>query len=140
MGKYGATYQKATPRRSNEPHPIWRGIGCLIMLIVPAISFALSMATVQYATRRGIQLPPSLTGYPVMPEFLFKVPGLVRILTWIEAQYNLYAYLAITFFFMVLVAGVIALLYALIYRISAPPRFSGYDAPPPNIKVKKYKR
>ena len=139
MGKY-TSYEKVAPRRSNEPHPIWNGIGCLILLIVPVISFALSVIAVKYAIDRGIQLPDTLVGYPVMPEVLFSVPGLVGILSWIEGQYNLYAYLFGAFFFMVIVGGLIGIVYAMLYRVSAPPRFSGYDAPPPNIKVKKYKR
>lgn len=139
MTKY-RSFEKAPPPRSNEPHPIWRGIGCVIMLIIPVVSFALSVLSVDLAIRRGVQLPSGLTGYPVMPPILFRVPGLVGILNWIQSQYNLYAYLTMSFFFIILLTGVIALIYALMYRVTAPPRYTGFDAPPPNTKVKKYKR
>ncbi len=139
MAKY-RSYEKNLPSRSKEPHPVWRGIGCLIMLIVPALSLGLSTILVQIAPSLGIQLPDGLLGRPVMPELLFKVPGLVGILNWIQSLNNLYAILAGTFTITVLLAGLIALLYAFTYRLVGPPRYSGIDAPPPNIKVRKYKR
>jgi hypothetical protein len=139
MGKY-TTYQKKPPVRSNEPHPVWRGIGCVIWLILPVISYGLSAMTVSYAVKKGIQFPSAITGYPVMPGILFRIPGLVVLLNWLQSQYNLYTILLVAFFFVVMLAGAIAIIYALMYRASAPPRYSGVDAPPMNIKVKKYKR
>lgn len=139
MSKY-RTYEKKTPARSREPHPIWRGIGCLIMLLVPALSLGISTILVQIAPSFGIQLPEDLLGRPVMPELLFQVPGLVGILNWIQSLNNLYAILVGTFTFMILLAGLLALVYAFIYRVVGPPRYTGMDAPPPNVKVRKYKR
>lgn len=139
MSKY-RTYEKKTPARSSEPHPVWRGIGCLIMLLVPALSLGISVILVQMAPSLGIQLPDGLIGRPVMPELLFQVPGLVGILNWIQSLDNLYAILVGMFTITILLAGVLALVYAFAYRIVGPARYSGMDAPPPNIKVKKYKR
>jgi predicted acyltransferase len=139
MAKY-RSYEKQTPARSKDPHPVWRGIGCLIMLLVPALSLGISAILVQMAPSLGFQLPDGLIGRPVMPELLFQVPGLVGILNWIQSLDNLYAILVGTFTITILLAGVLALGYAFIYRIVGPPRYSGIDAPPPNIKVRKYKR
>ncbi len=139
MSKY-RNYEKKTPARSSEPHPIWRGIGCLTMLLVPALSLGISTILVQIAPSLGIQLPDGLLGRPLMPELLFRVPGLVGILNWIQSLNNLYAILVIMFTITILMAGVLALGYAFIYRIVGPPRYTGMDAPPPNIKVRKYKR
>lgn len=134
------SYERNVPSPSKEPHPIWRGIGCLIMLIVPAISLGLSSILVQMAPSFGIQLPAELVGYPIMPPFLFQVPGLVGLLSWIQGRNNLYAILLGTFMVTVVLAGVLALLYAFIYRLVGPPRYSGMDVPPSSVKVKKYKR
>ena len=139
MGKH-TTFERKMPRRSNEPHPIWRGIGCIIWAILPVLSYGLSALTIGYAIKKGIQFPQELTGYPVMPGILFRVPGLVVVLNWIQSQYNLYLILLVAFFFVVMLAGSIAIFYAFLYRASAPPRYSGVDAPPVNIKVKKYRR
>ncbi len=139
MSKY-RTYEKKAPRRRNEPHPVWRGIGCLIMLLVPALSLGISAILVEAAPSLGIPLPPGLLGRPVMPEILFQVPGLVGILYWIQSLDNLYAVLVGAFAITVLLAGALALGYAFLYRFIGPPRYSEFDAPPPNIKVRKYKR
>jgi hypothetical protein len=139
MTKYRA-FEKRLPPRNKEPHPVWRGIGCLIWLILPVLSYGLSALTISYALKQGIQFPQDLTGYPVMPPLLFRVPGLVALLNWLQSQYNLYLTLLVAFFFVVMLAGAMAIIYAFMYRASAPPRYSGVDAPPVNIKVKKYKR
>lgn len=139
MTKY-RTYEKKAPPRRTEPHPVWRGIGCLIMLIVPALSLGISAILVQLAPSFGIQLPPGLLGRPLMPEILFQVPGLIGILNWIQGRNNLYAILVGTFAVAFLLAGVLALVYAILYRIVGPPRYSGIDAPPQSVKVKRYKR
>ena len=134
------TYEKQLPPRRKDPHPVWRGIGCLSMLILPALAFGVSGILVQIAPSMGIYLPPELLGRPVMPEVLFKVPGLIGLLNWIQRQNNLYAILLITFVVTLALAGILALGYAFVYRLVGPPRYTGYDAPPQNIKVKRYKR
>lgn len=139
MSKY-QTYQRRIPRRSNEPHPVWRGIGCLIMLIIPALAYSISVILIQIAPSLGILLPAGLLGYPVMPAWLFQVPGLVGFLHWIQSINNLYAILVGTLVITVFLMGALALGYAFIYRLFGPPRYSPLDAPPPNIKVRKYRR
>ena len=139
MSKYG-TLRKDMPRKSNEPHPIWRGIGCFIMLILPPMAYALAALTVEAATKRGIILPEGLGGYPVMPDLLFRVPGLVGVLYWIQGQYNLYAILLVSFFMLVFLAGVVSLFYSIMYRVTGPSQYSGFDVPPPKAKIRKYKR
>jgi len=111
-----------------------------MMLFLPVISYAISMLTVDEAMRQGIRLPEGLVMNPVMPEFLFRVPGLVDLLYWIQAQDHLYAYLLVAFFILVLLGGIFSFAYALLYRVVGPPAYSQFDAPPPKVKVKKYRR
>jgi len=33
-----------------------------------------------------------------------------------------------------------SVLYAFVYRLVGPPRYGPLDVPPPNVKLKKYKR
>jgi hypothetical protein len=139
MSKY-RTYQREAPPRQKDPHPIWRGIGCLIMLLVPVLSFGISTILVQMAPSLGIQLPVELLGRPLMPELMFKVPGLVGILNWIQSLNNIYAILVGMFIVAVILSGVLALVYSFVYRIVGPSRYTDLDAPVQNIKVKRYKR
>jgi len=110
------------------------------MLVVPVLSFGISTLLVQSAPSLGIQLPVELLGRPLMPEIMFKVPGLVGILNWIQSLDNLYAILVGTFTVAVLLTGLLALGYAAIYRIVGPPRYTDIDVPVSNVKVKKYTR
>ena len=48
MGKYSTNSRIAKKPKSEGPHVIWRGIGCLMMLIIPAISIAAGYETVNY--------------------------------------------------------------------------------------------
>jgi len=139
MGKF-TSYEKKMPTKSDKPHPIWNGIGCLGILIVPVMSYALSTLTVEYAVNNGIQIPPELTGYLSMPGFILNVPGLGALAAAIQGQYYLYAYLLLTVFFIVLIAGLLTLTYAFMYRASGRSRYSDLDAPMPSRRTKKYKR
>jgi hypothetical protein len=134
------SFERQVPMRSKEPHPVWRGIGCVIMLLVPALSIGISSIIIEMALAAGVQLPPELLGYPLMPNILFQVPGLVALLRWIQSLNNLYAILVGAFTVGVVLSGLFAVGYAAMYRLVGPSRYSGIDAPPENIKVRKYKR
>jgi hypothetical protein len=139
MAKY-RNYERKSPLRRNEPHPIWRGIGCMFMLLVPAMSLALSSLLIEEALKKGFPIPRELLGVPVMHPLLFRVPGLVSLLLWVESLNNLYAILVGAFTLTILLGGIFALVYAFVYRLVGPPLYSGLDAPPPNVKTKRYKR
>jgi hypothetical protein len=140
MTKYQNYAKKASPLRSKEPHPVWRGIGCFIMLLVPALSLGISYILIELALEQGIQLPPELLGRPLMPPILFRVPGLVGILNWIQSLNNLYAILVGTLTVTVVLGGLLGFAYAFVYRLIGPSPYTDMDARPQNIKVRKYKR
>lgn len=140
MAKYRTYERQRSPHRRKEPHPIWRGLGCLMMLVIPALAYGISFILIDKVPAFAAIIPPGLLGRPAIPLLLYQVPGLIPILDWIQSIHNLYALLLGTFSISILLAAVFALLYAILYRVVGPPRYSGYDVPPPNIKVKKYKR
>ncbi len=121
-------------------HVIWRGIGCLIMLIVPIISYLLATIAVQAAIDGGLPLPYQLLGNPVMPAALWNVAATTPILGFIESQNNLYAILLITVLIIVIMSAVLTFVYSVMYRIVGPSRYGPLDAPPPRIKARTYKR
>ena len=53
---------------------------------------------------------------------------------------HFYAYVVTSILYMILLAGVMSVLYAFVYRLVGPPRYGPLDVPPPNVKLKKYKR
>ena len=140
MGKYRTNSRIAQKPRSEGPHVIWRGIGCLMMIIIPAISITAAYETVNYGLEHGWSIPYQLLGRPQMPDLVYKSGGLLTILGPIMNTANFYAYLAVSILFMIMLGGLISVIYAFIYRSIGPSRYGPLDAPPPKIKTKKYTR
>jgi hypothetical protein len=126
--------------REKETHTVWRGVGCLLIVIIPLISWVVASFSVGQAMYWGWPMPYQLTGYPVMPNILWKVTALSPVLDFIQRQENLYAIIALTLLFSVTGFAVISLAYSIVYRIVGPPRYGPLDAPPPSIKVGRYRR
>ncbi len=131
---------KAMNDQTSQTHVIWRGIGCLLMLIIPVMAFVLASVTVSLALTSGWPLPYQLLGNPVMPAVLWNLHMLDPLLGFIQSQANLYAILAFTVLYIVIMSAVITLLYAIVYRIVGPSRYGPLDAPPATVKVRSYKR
>lgn len=140
MGKYTSSARKVQKPKSEGPHAVWRGIGCIMMLIIPAISISAGYQTVNYGLEHNWAIPYQLLGIPRLPEFFYKSNGLLTIFGPITYIQNFYAHAAVSFLYMVLIGGVISVLYAVVYRMIAPSRYGPTDAPPPKIKTKKYTR
>ena len=103
MTKYSTAQQRRRVTNSENPlHPVWRGIGCLLILFVPTLSYFLAAATVQLAVDQNWPMPYQLMGYPVIPVLLWKDIGIVPVLSFIQSQNNLYAILALTFVYIVI--------------------------------------
>lgn len=140
MGKYTSSSRKRMKPKPEGPHAIWRGIGCIMVLIIPAISIAAGIETVNYGLTEKWTFPVQLLGYPKMPDFFYKSSGLMTIFTPITRIPNFYAHAAVSFLYMVAIGGVISVLYAFVYNMVGPSRYGPTDAPPPKIKTKKYTR
>jgi hypothetical protein len=140
MGKYKSSSRRELPPKPEGPHVIWRGIGCLMMIVIPAISIALSVLTVKYGVPHGWPIPYQLLTAPVLPKLFYKSSGLLTIFYPLTQIPYFYAYVAVSVLYMVIISGVISLVYAFIYRFTGPSRYGPLDAPPPKIKTKRYTR
>jgi hypothetical protein len=140
MTRYTVARERRTTEQLKQTHVIWRGIGCILMLIVPIMAWALASISVRIGVNRGWPLPYQLLGVPVMPRALWQVPALWPVLGAIEGTPNLYAILAFTIIYIIAGAAILSFLYALVYRIIGPPRYGPLDAPPPKVAVGRYKR
>lgn len=140
MSKYRSSTLVKVKERTRQPHYLWRGIGCVMMLILPAISYVLGTLVIDALIDARYYIPVQLRGYPALPSLFYKSDGLMTILGPILRINNLYAYLTATFMIMLLLGGTISLVYAVIYRMFGPSRYSPLDAPPPKYKAKTYKR
>lgn len=140
MTKYNSAARQRIAPRPTGPHPIWRGIGCILLVIVPIMTFGISQLIVAYGVENYWPFPQDLLGHPTMPRLLFKLPGLVPALLFIQDQDNLYATLALTFVLLIIIGAFFSLIYAVAYRFVGPPRYGPQDAPPPKGPVRRYKR
>ncbi len=140
MSKYRSSSLVKVKERNKQPHYLWRGIGCVMMLIIPAMSYAAASITVSTLLNTGYPIPYQLLGRPVFPSLFYKSQGLMVILAPITKISNLYANLVVAFIYMLVLGGMISLIYALVFRFFGPSRYSPLDEPPPKYKAKAYKR
>ena len=138
MGRYKSTVSERGTQPKQRP-PIWRGIGCLLIILVPVLSYAAADLSLPFFLNQGL-VPRELLFTPRVPDWLWLAPVLAQIVQSLIGQYAFFAILILTFIYILFMGTVISILYAFMYRIIAPKRYGPMDAPPPRIKVKKYKR
>ncbi len=141
MGKNTNYSQRQSSRSTPKaPHDVWRGIGCLMVMIIPAVSIAAGYLTVSYAINNKWPVPYQLMAPMRLPDIFYSTPGLRAIFNPISSIPNFYANAAASLLYMMLIGGVISLIYAMIYRMIGPQRYGPTDAPPLKIKVTKKSR
>jgi hypothetical protein len=118
MSKYTIYSRRPPPKpRPWKIHPIWRGIGCLMLIIIPILAYAGGVLLVEANSKQG--------WVPVPGEFMRSVNlpaiGVVR---------HLVATLFVTLLLTFIGFGGLMILYALIYRLVGPPSLGPLDAPP----------
>lgn len=140
MGKYQNLSRKSVKEKSREVHVAWRGIGCLMMLVIPVISIASSVVLIDYGLNNKWAIPYQFLGYPRYPDWFYLSNGLMTLLRPITNTNHFYAYAIFSILLMILLGGVMSVIYAFIYRAIGPSRYGPLDVERPNIKVKRYKR
>jgi hypothetical protein len=124
MGKYSYSRRAPIPPKPWTIHPIWRGIGCLMMILIPIMAYAGATLLVQAnVDQRWVPLPPELSRTVNVP-FL----GDVR---YLMANLVLAVFLSLVGF------GVLTAVYSLVYRVLGPPQYGPLDAPPIHRNVRR---
>lgn len=131
-------YTQETDNRAKQS-PIWRGIGCLMIIIIPVISYIAAVLTMPFLLQRGL-VPRELLFTPELPPWIWYVPVVARALQFLFVRYAIAATLLLTIFFIMIIGTVFSIFYALMYRVAGPPKYGPLDAPPPKKKIKKYTR
>ena len=131
---------QSSQKTPKEPHYIWRGIGCLMVLIIPTISIVAGNETVKYAVTNNWAIPYQLTLTVRLPKIFYATAGLRTIFEPLSDIPYLYLHIATSILYMVLISGFISVIYAAVYRMVGPERYGPTDAPPSKIKVTKKSR
>jgi hypothetical protein len=137
MSKYAKYRIRQVPKQGMNP--VWRGIGCILLVVVPLLAFGLMELLVPVLIKTG-KVPYQLVGYVHFPDWAYKVMIISSIARFIGSLNNLWLNI-ITFFVIVLLLTTIAsLLYTWIYSLVGPAQYTKLDAPPSKHKAKAYKR
>jgi hypothetical protein len=139
MGKY-SKFQRPPMTKSTEIHPIWRGIGCLMMVVIPLVSYAGAVKIVDYGIQHYWPFPASFLGYVQFPQWVWRAPVLPLLVSPIANFRNLGAVAVVTVALIVALAGIFSTVYAITYRFMGPSHYTPIDAPPAKYKPKHYKR
>lgn len=125
MSKFDHFDSQKQKSKQKGPHPIWRGIGCLMIIIIPIMAYAAADLFLQAAPGMGL-FPQAADIYQNIDLKYFVLPFSLG-----EAIF--------TVFFAVLGFMIFAFLYTFAYRVAGPPKYGPTDAPPPK-PVKKKRR
>ena len=140
MGKY-TTYKRTPPKPRNlGVHPVMRGIGCIMMIVVPLLSYGIALFLVDYGIRQRWPLPPSWLEPLSIHPLLLRLRGLDPVWNFLLRQDNLIAVLIFTIATIIVIGGLMSVLYGYIYTLFGPSQYGPQDAPPIRVKVKRYKR
>jgi hypothetical protein len=135
MAKY-SKFERKTPQARYKIHPIWAGIGFLMIIIVPIMAWAGATEAVKFAWAQSWPFMRTFPVYLPLPDLLNIIPGI----GFITGIANLPALATFFVIILVILTGILSFAYAAVYRIVGPPRYSSQDEPAPRIKTKKYKR
>ena len=117
-------FENKKREKSREPHPIWRGIGLIMIVLIPVLSFALSDVLLQTARRNQILIPVELQSPPIqIPAY-----GIVS---------DIKAVLIVAFAIMLVLFGLFTIINSAVYRGSKDSTYQIFQAQPKQFKKKR---
>jgi len=131
-----ALYQKKV---KPEIHPIWRGIGCLMMIIVPVMAYALASLLVPVVRATG-RLPYQLFQRLQFPLWVYKTPVLAPLGYFLGSIDSFWGLVILFIVSLILFSFLASFAYTTVYQSMGPKRYSPIDAPPSRHRAKQYKR
>lgn len=128
MAKYDR-FERQARKKTDEVHPIWRGIGCVMMILIPALSIIGALVIIETGQKQKWPLPVELMGVPRFPALMYSLPVLRDITRVASSVENFWAIVVIALVLMVLGFFLLSFIYSLVYKFVGPPRYTRLDAP-----------
>ena len=123
MGRYRSYTRKDVKERPWDVHPIWRGIGCILIILIPIMAYAGAVVLIRENIENNwVTLPHELTETYVIPYLGFRIN---------------FADIAATILLMFIAFGALVIIYSFIYSLIGPDRYGPLDAPPMKRKSRK---
>ena len=139
MGKHNS-YQKTPDLPRSEIHPIWRGIGCIIILLTPIISWAATQVLLDVGKSQKWPFMYGLAGTVRFPDIFYTTPYVQIVANYLSNIPYLEAMAMFFVLFLIMFSGIFAVINAALYRMIGPPRYTRLDEPAPRVKTKRYTR
>ena len=133
MGFSSQQYHRQRDQRPWKINPVWRGIGCFLILLVPVMSWYATSLFLQ--TNQKVVLPWELTKVVAIPyTHVAQIDKVIlQINRYFDATGFVFGQVFFTIIFSIIGFGVLALLYAMLYRFAGPPRYGPFDVPPNKV-------
>jgi hypothetical protein len=130
MGKYNKyAVSRSKDDKQWEVHPVWRGIGCLLGILVPIMSYTGAALLVRENFQNNwFKVPEELAATVDFSQIYRFLPGLKTFFLNLGPIY--YLEILLTFVFLVIGFGAISVLYSTMYSAVGPSRYGAYDSPP----------
>lgn len=114
--QYRSNFDVSLGQKKKEIHPVWRGIGLVMVVVIPVISYLIALALVNANNTAHWVLYPAVIIFPRIwdPYIVVKV--------------------MITIILIFILYAVFTFITALFYRVFGPPRFGSTDVPPEQIR------
>lgn len=110
-------YRRTQIRKQEGVHPIWRGIGCFLMILIPIMSYAgAELLIEQNNSAHWVVVPVELARAVTVP-VLGNVP-------------HFYATVMVMIMLMVLGFGVLTVVFAFFWSAVGPSKYGPLDARP----------
>jgi hypothetical protein len=139
MSKYEQYRIRPQKERRWKIHPIWRGIGCLMLVLVPIISYAAAYIVARANYQNGwVQIPNELRGWVNLVPVMNAAPWLSQVLPASTRFY--YLDLALTAAFVVIAFGLLTLIYGILYSATGVTKTDPYYVPPVRKSPKRSSR
>jgi hypothetical protein len=119
MGKYSRlSGQRPPPPPPWKIHPVWRGLGCLLILIGPVLAYITADILVAMTMKEGwYPVPAELARVVRLPLIEINVP-------------HFFANMLVAALLLLFGFALIMILYTVIFAIAGPGRYGPLDAPP----------
>jgi len=133
----GFSAQKYRKERQNKPweiHPIWRGIGCALILLIPIMAWFAASVILQ--SNNQIALPVAFTK-PITIRYIQvqEVDQIIADFNRFTASNKLMAgQFLLTGFLIFIGFGLLSMIYAFMFRAAGPSRYGPFDVPPDIMK------
>ena len=120
-----STKSREEREREAWPHPIWRGVGIIMIFVLPILAFVISEELIKYweASIPGFALPYQMRNTVDIPIY-----GEVN---------NFFGVLALAVIVTIALFALFSIVNALIYRATRSKNISVFEAPPVKYKKKR---